>query len=105
MPTLTLLSRIAIVLGFITAVIILADAIAHPQQMAIRNVVWPVTGLYFPPIGLWFYSAIGCLMAPARHRALEKDRAGRGALSQRPVAAAGARLATSPARQLSLPLA
>lgn len=27
--------------------------------MAIMNIVWPVTGLYFPLVGLWFYYAMG----------------------------------------------
>jgi hypothetical protein len=60
---LTIVSWIASGLGFLTAAIILADEIAHPQAMKIMNIVWPVTGLYLPLIGLWFYYAMGRPMA------------------------------------------
>jgi hypothetical protein len=59
MPVLTVVAWIAVILGLVTAAVILVDEIAHPQRMAIMNVVWPVTGLYFPSIGLWFYYAMG----------------------------------------------
>ena len=49
----------AISLGVLTALIIAADESRHPQDMKIMNVVWPVTGLYFPLIGLHFYRALG----------------------------------------------
>lgn len=54
---------ISVILGFATAGVIVADVIAHPQPMKIMNVVWPVTGLYFPLAGLWFYYAMGRPMA------------------------------------------
>ncbi len=41
-------SWIAISLGVLTALVIAADERSHPQGMQIMNVVWPVTGLYFP---------------------------------------------------------
>jgi hypothetical protein len=63
MPVLTVVAWIAVILGLVTAAVILVDEIAHPQRMAIMNVVWPVTGLYFPLIGLWFYYAMGRPMA------------------------------------------
>jgi hypothetical protein len=50
-------SWISIILGFVTAGIISIDLVAHPQKMRIMDIVWPVTGLYFPLIGLWFYHA------------------------------------------------
>jgi hypothetical protein len=31
--------------------------------MRIMNIVWPVTGLYFPLVGLWFYHSMGRPMA------------------------------------------
>lgn len=71
MPALTIVAWIAIILGFVTPAIILADEIVHPQKMAIMNIIWPVTGLYFPLIGLWFYYTVGRSMAagasPSRH--------------------------------------
>jgi hypothetical protein len=48
---LIVLSWVAILLGFVTAGMIAADVIAHPQQMRIVNIVWPVTGLHFPLVG------------------------------------------------------
>jgi len=39
------------------------DLSAHPQKMPIMNIVWPVTGLYFPLLGIWFYHAMGRPMA------------------------------------------
>jgi Domain of unknown function (DUF4396) len=64
MPTwLVVISYLSIALGIITAIVITADVTAHPQRMRIMNVVWPVTGLYFPLIGLWFYRSLGRPMA------------------------------------------
>jgi uncharacterized protein DUF4396 len=64
MPTwLVVISYLSIALGIITAIVIAIDVIAHPQHMRIMNVVWPVTGLYFPVIGLWLYRSLGRPMA------------------------------------------
>ena len=60
---LVLLSWISIILGLVTAGTIAADVMRHPQHMKIMNIVWPVTGLYFPLIGWWLYSAMGRPMA------------------------------------------
>jgi hypothetical protein len=60
---LVVVAYVSIVLGIVTAIIIAVDVIAHPQHMRIMNVVWPVTGLYFPVIGLWFYRSMGRPMA------------------------------------------
>jgi Domain of unknown function (DUF4396) len=56
---LIVISYLSIALGIVTAAIITIDVIAHPQPMRIMNVVWPVTGLYFPVIGWWFYRSLG----------------------------------------------
>src|ERR1700724_4116500 len=63
MSWLEAVSWISIILGFVTAGIISIDLVAHPQKMRIMDIVWPVTGLYFPLIGLWFYHAMGRPMA------------------------------------------
>lgn len=60
---LIVLSWVSIAFGFVTAGLIAADLSAHPQKMRIMNIVWPVTGLYFPMVGLWFYHAMGRPMA------------------------------------------
>ncbi|MCM3005056.1 DUF4396 domain-containing protein [Priestia koreensis] len=56
---LTTIAFISIFIGVMQAVIITGSIIKHPQEMAIMNVVWPITGLYFPVIGLWMYYVIG----------------------------------------------
>jgi hypothetical protein len=63
MSWLEAVSWISIILGFVTAGIISIDLVPHPQKMRIMDIVWPVTGLYFPLIGLWFYHAMGRPMA------------------------------------------
>lgn len=63
MSWLEAVSWISIILGFVTAAIISIDLVPHRQKMRIMNIVWPVTGLYFPLIGLWFYHAMGRPMA------------------------------------------
>lgn len=59
MQLLNALAWIAVILGAATATIILADEIARPQPMPIMNVVWPITGLYLPLVGLWCYYVMG----------------------------------------------
>lgn len=41
------------------AIIALDIAMGHRQKMAIMNLVWPITALYFGPIGLWAYWTMG----------------------------------------------
>jgi hypothetical protein len=65
MPWLNTISWVFIGLGIITALILLVEMIHHPQHMRIMNVVWPITGLYFPVIGLLFYRRIGSPTAGA----------------------------------------
>jgi hypothetical protein len=68
-------SWIAVSLGVLTALVIAIDERAHPQDMRIMNVVWPVTGLYFPVIGGWFYRAVGRPpVAHAQHAAAQDAR-------------------------------
>lgn len=60
---LVILSWVSIILGLATAGVIALDARHHPQHMTIMNIVWPVTGLYFPVAGWWLYAAMGRPMA------------------------------------------
>lgn len=60
MNWLEIVAWIAISLGFLQAIIITIDVIRHPQKMMpIMNVVWPLTGLYFPIVGIWAYYRLG----------------------------------------------
>jgi Domain of unknown function (DUF4396) len=63
MSWLQMLSWISIALGVVTAAVISIDLTMHPQRMRIMNIVWPITGLYLPLIGLAFYYALGRPMA------------------------------------------
>jgi hypothetical protein len=63
MAPLEIISWISISLGILTAAILLMDVLAHPQEMWIMIIVWPVTGLYYPLIGIWFYRVMGRPMA------------------------------------------
>lgn len=46
-------------LGILTGLVILADIIRHPQPMSVMNATWPITGLYFPIVGIWIYWRMG----------------------------------------------
>lgn len=50
---------ISLGLAVLCVLIILIDVMRHPQKMAIMNVVWPITGLYFGPLSLWAYFTLG----------------------------------------------
>ncbi|MGH8230016.1 MAG: DUF4396 domain-containing protein [Steroidobacteraceae bacterium] len=60
---LIILSWIAIALGLATAAAVAIDVRRRPQRMRIMNIVWPVTGLYFPVVGWRLYTAMGRPMA------------------------------------------
>ena len=58
--TLETTAQIVLALSAICALIVLGDILAgHRQKMAIMNMVWPITALYFGPIGLWAYWIMG----------------------------------------------
>jgi hypothetical protein len=58
-----ILSIVALLTGFVSALIILIDVTRHPQHMGIMNVVWPVVALFAGPIALWGYFEYGRLAA------------------------------------------
>jgi hypothetical protein len=49
-------------LSFLCGAIIIADEFLHPQKMAIMNLVWPITALYWGPVALWAYLKKGRMM-------------------------------------------
>lgn len=57
--TLTLVAWISLGLAFASAATILVDELRHPQKMAVMNVVWPISGLYFSVFAVWAYFRIG----------------------------------------------
>ncbi len=66
-PTwLHILSIVALLVGFVCAVIIAADEMRDPQHMWIMNIVWPVTALFGTVISLWGYFTYGKLAAKSR---------------------------------------
>ncbi len=54
-PTwLTVTAYMALGLGFVSVLVILSDIlVGYRKKMAVMNVVWPVTGLYFRPLAIW----------------------------------------------------
>lgn len=60
MTVLEIVSWVAIVIGILQAIIITIDVSSYPQKMMpIMNIVWPLTGLYFPVAGMWAYYKLG----------------------------------------------
>ncbi|HEX4154515.1 MAG TPA: DUF4396 domain-containing protein [Acidobacteriaceae bacterium] len=57
--SLTLLAWISIAIAILCALFIAMDETRHPQSMAVMNIVWPVTALYFSIFALWGYLTIG----------------------------------------------
>ncbi|HWE38329.1 MAG TPA: DUF4396 domain-containing protein [Isosphaeraceae bacterium] len=57
---LRVISWITIVASIVCALIVLADILlGRRQKMWVMDVVWPVTCLYFGPVGLWAYWTMG----------------------------------------------
>lgn len=63
MSGLEIASWVFLGLGILTALVIAFAVSARPQPMRIMNIVWPITGLYFPVVGFLFYRAFGAPMA------------------------------------------
>lgn len=67
------LSIAYLTLGFVSAAIICADLLRHPQQMWVMNVVWPVTALFGTLWILWQYFTYGRLASHEKmHAAMER---------------------------------
>ena len=49
----------ALVLSAVSFLIIAVDLLSHRQKMAVMNIVWPITALYFGPFALWTYFGFG----------------------------------------------
>ncbi|WP_174612856.1 DUF4396 domain-containing protein [Virgibacillus ihumii] len=60
MNWLQIIAWIAIIIGIVQTVVIAIDVKKYPQKMMpIMNIVWPLTGLYFPVVGIWAYYSLG----------------------------------------------
>lgn len=58
---------ISIAIAFLSAAAIAIDILSgRKQKMAIMNIVWPVTALYFGPFALWAYWTFGRSPQPGR---------------------------------------
>jgi hypothetical protein len=68
--------------SFLSTIAIAADVARHPQRMAVMNVVWPVTALYWGPATLWFYAAAG--RSAARNKAVPRHDPSMHASRQKP---------------------
>lgn len=66
------ISWTALAAAFICAAVILIDVFRRPQKMAIMNVVWPVTALYWGPIAVWAYFRAGIKSSRKHHEAMRR---------------------------------
>ncbi|GAB4074767.1 DUF4396 domain-containing protein [Barrientosiimonas marina] len=72
MTWLEIISWISITLSALQALIITIDVIRYPQKMMpIMNIVWPLTGLYFPIAGIWAYYGLGRAKGEMNHEEME----------------------------------
>ena len=58
-PWLHALAIVSLALSAASALAIVLDLLRRPQPMGVMNVTWPITALYFGPLGVWAYSAMG----------------------------------------------
>ncbi len=65
--TIRIISYITIIIGIISALVILIDVMKNPQPMTIMNIVWPIQGLYLGPFAIWFYWVMGRSKANSNH--------------------------------------
>jgi hypothetical protein len=65
-----LLAIVSLAAGFGSAAVIGFDLLRRPQPMAIMNVVWPITALYFGPIAVWWYWTLARRSGEEHHRKL-----------------------------------
>ena len=71
------LATASIALAFLCTAVILVMLLVLPQKMAIMNVVWPVTALYWGPVGVWGLWDMGSPpVSPTKRmeQELEQDR-------------------------------
>ena len=68
-----ILAIVSLVLAGLCALVIAVDEFAHPQKMWIMNIVWPINALYFGPIGLWAYYAIGRKSTKAHQEQMQQQ--------------------------------
>jgi hypothetical protein len=50
---------LSLAVAFVCVAIIVVDEVRHPQAMAVMNLVWPITALYFSIFAVWAYFALG----------------------------------------------
>lgn len=74
MPILSIVSWLSLAIAFLSAIIISADELRHPQKMWIMNIVWPVTALYFSVFALWAYYRIGRGMSKDAMQGMSKEQ-------------------------------
>lgn len=68
------LATASLALAFLCAAIIIGLLYAGPQKMWIMNIVWPVTALYFGPVGIWGVWRTGTPTANPARRTWQETR-------------------------------
>ena len=56
---LTVFAWCSLGLAFLCAITIAVDLVRRPQKMAVMDVVWPITALYFSVFAVWAYFSFG----------------------------------------------
>jgi len=69
LESVVILEDLWLALSVLTVLLIAADCVRHKQHMAIMNITWPLTGLYFGPVAGWLYIAFGRLSPGAKDHA------------------------------------
>lgn len=73
--TLSLIAWLSLGLAISCALVIAVDEVSRPQRMAVMNVVWPITALYFSVFAVWAYFRMGRSNAKASqdHKAMQGE--------------------------------
>lgn len=74
---LRILAWISLTIAFACACFILIDETRMPQKMAVMNVVWPISALYFSVLAVWAYLCWGRKPMETDHTHGEREGKGR----------------------------
>ena len=66
------LSDISLGIAAMCAAGIAIDVVRRPQKMAIMDVVWPITALYWGPLAVWAYRRVGLRTTRLHHDVIER---------------------------------
>ncbi len=65
---LRLLAWISLIVAALCSLFVVIDLFRRPQKMWIMNLVWPISALYWGPVGLWAYLRAGRKSSKEHHQ-------------------------------------